>query len=977
VVNTIGATGTAGSGETDPNNPDTDGDLLSDGNEVNATGDLAGIGSTEPLDTDTDDGGVMDGTEVLVDFTDPNNTLDDQIDTDGDGITDPLDPAPADACDPNFPGMGCADTDGDGAADFGTPTTSVPVEPNVAADTDPCVPSNTVPQCDTDNDGITDGDEIAAGTDPNDPDSDGDGIPDGTEMGDTDGDGTIDALDVDSDNDGTPDSVEAGANPGMPVDTDNDGLPDYLDPDSDDDGVPDSVEGPGDFDGDGLLNYQDDDTDNDGIPDAVEASNLAGQDSDNDGIDDNYDVDVTGGADANNDGVDDGVTPRDTDGDGANDLADIDSDNDGIPDTLEADLEPAADGDGDGINDVYDVDVTLGTDADGNGVDDNVSPTDTDGDGVPDYRDLDSDNDSLTDVSESGGVDANGDAIIDDPVNNEGTTTNPTDTDGDLIPDYREIDSDNDGINDIVGTEFEPFDADNNGVIDDPTDSDGDGIADVIDRRDGFGTIPDADRDGIPDDVEGTGDADNDGVPNFRDTDSDNDGIPDSVEAGADPANPVDTDGDGIPDYLDTDSDNDGIPDNLDSGDKDGDGIPDRLDADEGRLETAVRGSGAIGATELLFFMLLVMGVAVLRARRGVATAALAMLIVPFVASNDALAGDDVCGYSGGDFEGCWYAGVGLGLTHVAPEGQARGWSTNDDKDSGWKIYGGYQFKPLWSVELTYANGGEAGLGNVDPALDALIPNATIDYRTPSVMAVRWLKERDEELNAFIRLGISSISNSVSDSRIPYEKQTSLQLAGSLGAQYTFNERWFLRGDLDFYDRDHSYAGLSIGGNFGGAGRPLPTPAPLPEPVAEPEPAPAPVDAPEPEPAPPPPPPPVVCEDIVKTLDGLTFETNSAELTLYARRILDNVAEDMRAAPGNTVRVHAHTDSRGSDEYNRELSERRANSVEEYLVASGIAQSRVASQGYGETQPVASNETVEGRARNRRVELIWRAEECQ
>ena len=73
--------------------------------------------------------------------------------------------------------------------------------------------------------------------------------------------------------------------------------------------------------------------------------------------------------------------------------------------------------------------------------------------------------------------------------------------------------------------------------------------------------IVDSDGDGIPDNVEGTGDVDNDGIPNDRDTDSDGDGISDAIEAGSDPTNPVDTDGDGTPDYLDTDSDNDGVSD--------------------------------------------------------------------------------------------------------------------------------------------------------------------------------------------------------------------------------------------------------------------------------------------------------------------------------------------------------------------------------------------------------------------------------
>jgi YD repeat-containing protein len=74
----------------------------------------------------------------------------------------------------------------------------------------------------------------------------------------------------------------------------------------------------------------------------------------------------------------------------------------------------------------------------------------------------------------------------------------------------------------------------------------------------------DADSDGIPDGVEGTGDADGDTIPNYLDVDSDGDGLSDALEAGPDPLNPRDTDGDGTPDYLDTDSDNDGLPDQSD-----------------------------------------------------------------------------------------------------------------------------------------------------------------------------------------------------------------------------------------------------------------------------------------------------------------------------------------------------------------------------------------------------------------------------
>ena len=359
-------------------------------------------------------------------------------------------------------------------------------------------------------------------------------------------------------------------------------------------------------------------------------------------------------------------------------------------------------------------------------------------------------------------------------------------------------------------------------------------------------------------------------------------------------------------DYVDTDSDNDGIPDSADNGDKDGDGIPDRIDTDEGRLETAVRGSGSVGLFSILMLGLLTLMVARNR-RRGAAVVIAALVALPMMPVEPAVADNHVCGYTNGDFEGCWYAGVGLGITHVDPEGRANGWSTNDDADSGWKVYGGYQFKPLWSVELSYVDGGEAGLGNVDPALELLVPNASIDYATPSIMAVRWLKERNESFNAFLKLGVSAIDNNASDSRIPYEKQTSVQLAAGLGLQLKFAERWFVRGDVDLYDRDHYYAGLSIGGNFGGAGESIPAPARyVPPPAVEKPPAVAPAPAPRPAPAPAP-----VCNEVVTVLEGVTFDTNSDRLTMNARRVLDNVVDKLAASPNDTVEVLAHTDSRG------------------------------------------------------------------
>lgn len=104
-------------------------------------------------------------------------------------------------------------------------------------------------------------------------------------------------------------------------------------------------------------------------------------------------------------------------------------------------------------------------------------------------------------------------------------------------------------------------------------------------------------------------------------------------------------------------------------------------------------------------------------------------------------------------------------------------------------------------------------------------------------------------------------------------------------------------------------------------------------------------------------------------LEGVTFEDNSAQLTPGSRATLDGVAASLIAWPDIHVEVGGHTDSRGDDAYNEQLSQRRADSVKAYLMAKGVDEARLTTRGYGESRPVATNDTAEGQARNRRVEL--------
>ncbi len=658
--------------------------LLDSGSPTTATPrstDGDGIPDYRDLDDDADGlldtyeaGGVDANRDGRIDgFTDANgNGLADSVETSRGGTPLPLPNADTDT-NPNYIDT---DSDGDGLSDAsevgGNPAAPLDSDGDGvinayeagAASGNPCLPSGSSAGClafDSDGDGLTNGQEATAGTNPNLPDSDGDGVSDGVEVGsnpaapldsdgdgiinalersgDTDGDGLADSADADSDNDGIPDAVERGSG-ASPVDSDGDGIRDYVDRDSDNDGIPDALEAgstpatPVDTDGDGKKDYLDRDSDNDGLPDTIEG-NASGVDTDNDEIDDVYDVNsVIGATDANRDGIADGNTPPDTDRDGRMDFRDTDTDNDGILDTAEANVS-GVDSDGDGIDNILDTDVTGGADTNGDRIDDAYVLPNRDGDGAADFRDLDTDNDGIRDVSEAGLTDANGDGLLDA---GGVTTATPRDTDSDGTADFRDLDSDNNGTTDIAGTPNAPRDANNDGRVDNAADSDGDGIANVVDQAPTvFGASPDSDgdgisnaidldddNDGIPDTQEGAGDFDGDGLPNSLDRDSDNDGLTDTIEAGGVDANrdgvidgfvdanrngladsvdttltvpgralPVpDTDGDGNRNFLDIDSDADGLNDIIESNgvdvnnngivdstvDTDGDGLMDSVD---------------------------------------------------------------------------------------------------------------------------------------------------------------------------------------------------------------------------------------------------------------------------------------------------------------------------------------------------------------------------------------------------------------
>lgn len=109
---------------------------------------------------------------------------------------------------------------------------------------------------------------------------------------------------------------------------------------------------------------------------------------------------------------------------------------------------------------------------------------------------------------------------------------------------------------------------------------------------------------------------------------------------------------------------------------------------------------------------------------------------------------------------------------------------------------------------------------------------------------------------------------------------------------------------------------------------------------------------------------------LVRVTGDAAFEPGRAALNEHFRRFLDGLTASLAGQPDVTVLILGHTDSVGSETLNQRISEERANATKDYLIARGVAFERITAQGRGEREPVADNASAEGRALNRRVELL-------
>lgn len=316
-------------------------------------------------------------------------------------------------------------------------------------------------------------------------------------------------------------------------------------------------------------------------------------------------------------------------------------------------------------------------------------------------------------------------------------------------------------------------------------------------------------------------------------------------------------------------------------------------------------------------------------------------------------------------FDQQFYAGFGLGVSELDPDSMCPCLTVGDGTDQGFTVFLGVDLAKRLTVEGFYSNLGEAGIQfNNDDV-------GEVDYQVAGISALGYLfgtrlgqtKDKSSALSAreglsvFVRLGVGAMDN---DSNLSYERDHTTHFHTGLGLEYGWANGFAVRGEVTAYDSDAALAAITLLKRFGkDRSKPVrtvprknftaiadPEALPEPEPEAEPE-TPVPMTV-------------------------AYFDFSKSELNTEARATLDVLATAMAANETQTFSLEGHTDEIDSEEFNMMLSINRAAAVKQYLQDKGIDPVRMVITGFGESQPVATNATAEGRSLNRRVEIVPR-----
>lgn len=301
------------------------------------------------------------------------------------------------------------------------------------------------------------------------------------------------------------------------------------------------------------------------------------------------------------------------------------------------------------------------------------------------------------------------------------------------------------------------------------------------------------------------------------------------------------------------------------------------------------------------------------------------------------------------------YAAVGMGLSRLEPDtSEAIGTDVNDRVEGAGQITIGLDINRMFAVELHSADFGSAGLSP---------PNGRINYHVNGASALFYVgKQRGNYkrrgLTAYARAGIGILENSPVGN-VNFFKDNGEHFLFGAGLEYMTGFGLGLRAEAVSHESDIKYAQLAMIYRIGAKrSKPFVEIVKAPEAPVVMVPALKVVDANI-----------DACNDFEFPQNSLNFRVDSASIDEEGLRVLTDAVSQLIECLDTNIRISAHTDSTGTQAYNQSLSEKRAESVANKMVSSGIDKTRLVIEAFGELNPMAPNTTPAGRQLNRRVDL--------
>ena len=305
-----------------------------------------------------------------------------------------------------------------------------------------------------------------------------------------------------------------------------------------------------------------------------------------------------------------------------------------------------------------------------------------------------------------------------------------------------------------------------------------------------------------------------------------------------------------------------------------------------------------------------------------------------------------------------WYVGGGLGISRLDPDSFCRCITIDDENDLAFNLYAGIDLTKRFAIEAQFAELGQSDVAFLGE------PVGGIDYRVAGVTGLLYLfdtsgfsgnRAQDGGVSFYVKAGGGILDNS---SRLDFVQNNDTQFWIGAGIQLGFDNGWALRAELNSYDTDAQQVTASLVKRFAIGNRDTSNQnyAPAPIPV---------VDTPS------------IVEEVAPVAPVFTltnadlptvyFDFDHSDLDAPMRWKLHELAQQLQEDTEKKIVLSGHTDSLGSENYNSVLSMKRAAATRDYLLSQSVDAKRIEIVALGEAQPVASNQTDEGRALNRRV----------